>query len=251
MESLVYSAHPSSNDSDSNCVQPHLESPLLLSSPQSDSSLCSAPPSPTLSQTPLFEGSALSPSLTLPPILDGQHSYHQDELVRSPDMHCDILQPPNLPLSPPAALPSSILHLPIDLDARSLPLTHSPQERPSHLDDDQSLLEPSTGTRDPDTFFHRPSPLPAESWLDVRSTPLPGRDPFEWEDGIKPPQPLCHEPLRSVWSPESPPPIEEFDEMDFDPSSPSSSRSSTAFLVESRVPARSAGIRPIASVDGR
>lgn len=141
-------------------------------------------------------------------------------------MHCDILQPPELPLSPPAALPS-ILHLPIDLDARSLPLTHSPPERPSHLDDDQSLLETSPSAQDADTFFHRPSPLPTQNWLDVGSTPLTERDPFEWEDGIKPPQPLCHEPLRSVWSPESPPPIEELDEMDFDPSTPSSSRSST------------------------
>lgn len=59
-------------------------------------------------------------------------------------------------------------------------------------------------------------------------TPLTERDSFEWEDGIKPPQPLCHEPLRSAWSPESPSPIEELDEMDFDPSTPSSSRSSTA-----------------------
>ena len=142
-------------------------------------------------------------------------------------MHCDILQPPELPLSPPAALPSSILHLPIDLDARSLPLAHSPPERPSHLDDHQSRLDPSASIQDPDTFFHRPSPLPAERWLDVGSTPLAERDPFEWEDGIKPPQPLCHEPLRSVWSPESPPPIGELDEMDFDPSPPSSSRSST------------------------
>ena len=53
------------------------------------------------------------------------------------------------------------------------------------------------------------------------------RVPFGWEDDIKPPLPFCHEPLRSVWSPESPPPIEELDEMDFDPSTPSSSRSST------------------------
>ena len=59
------------------------------------------------------------------------------------------------------------------------------------------------------------------------ATPLTERGPFEWEDGIKPPQPLCHEPLRSVWSPESPPPIKELDEMDFDPPTPSSSRSST------------------------
>ena len=142
-------------------------------------------------------------------------------------MHCDILQPPEPPLSPPAALPSSILHLPIDLDARSLPLTHSPSERPSHLDDVQSLFEPSHSAQDGDAFFHRPSPLPAENWLDVGPTSLTERDHFEWEDGIKPPQPLCHEPLRSVWSPESPPPIEELDEMDFDPSAPSFSRSST------------------------
>jgi len=141
-------------------------------------------------------------------------------------MHCDTLQPSELPLSPPAALPS-ILHLPIDLDARSLPLTLSPTERPSHFDDDQLLLETSASAQERDTFFRRPSPLPAENWLDVESTPLTERDPFEWEDGIKPPQPLCHEPLRSVWSPESPPPIEELGEMDFDPSTPSSSRSST------------------------
>lgn len=167
----------------------------------------------------------MNPPLTLPPLLDGQHSYLQDELVRSPDMHCDILQPSELRLSPPAALPP-ILHLPIGLDARSLPLTHSPPERPSHFND-ESLLERSPGARDGATFFHQPSPLPAESWLDVGPTPLTERDHFDWEDGVKPPQPLCHEPLRSVWSPESPSPIEEL-EMDFNPSTPSSSRSSTA-----------------------
>jgi len=144
-------------------------------------------------------------------------------------MHCDPLQPSELRLSPPAALPP-ILHLPIGLDARSLPLTHSPPERPPHFND-ESLLERSPGARDGATFFHRPSPLPAESWLDVGPTPLSERDHFDWEDGVKPPQPLCHEPLRSVWSPESPSPIEELDEMDFNPSTPSSSRSSTASSV--------------------
>ena len=138
-------------------------------------------------------------------------------------MHCDRLQPSELPLSPPAALP----YLPIVLDARSLPFTPSPPERPSLLDGDQSLLDLPHTVQDDPTFFHRPSPLPAQSWLDVEATPLTERGPFEWEDGIKPPQPLCHEPLRSVWSPESPPPIEELDEMDFDPATPSSSRSST------------------------
>ena len=128
-------------------------------------------------------------------------------------MHCDRLQPSDLSLSPPAALPSTILHLPIDLDSRS-------------LHDDQSFLVPSPSVRDDPTFFRRPSPLPAESWLDVEVTSLTERGPFEWEDGLKP-LPLYHEPLRSVWSPESPPPIEELDEMDFDPSTPSSSRSST------------------------
>jgi hypothetical protein len=57
--------------------------------------------------------------------------------------------------------------------------------------------------------------------------PLAERGPFRLEDSIKHPQPLCHEPLRSVWSPESPSPLEELDEMDFDPSTLSSSRSST------------------------
>ena len=143
-------------------------------------------------------------------------------------MHCDTLRPSELPLSPPAALSSSILDLPIDLDARPLPLTHSPPDRTPHLNDDQSLLEPSASARDSATFYPRPSPLPAENWLDVGPTPLTERDPFDWEDDIKPPQPLCREPLRSVWSPESPPPIEELEGMDFDPSTPSSSRSSTA-----------------------
>ena len=142
-------------------------------------------------------------------------------------MHCDRLQPSELSLSPPAALSSTILYLPIHLDARSLPLTHSPPERPSIFSDEQSFLDSSASVRDDPTFFHRPSPLPAQSWLDVETTPLTERGPFEWEDGIKSPQPLCHEPLRSVWSPESPPPIEELDEMEFDPSTPSSSRSST------------------------
>ena len=143
-------------------------------------------------------------------------------------MHCDILQPSELPLSPPAALSTSILHLPIDIDVGSPPLTHSPPERPSHFNDDQSLVEPSAGARDDATFFHQPSPLPTQNWLDVGPTPLTEHDPFDWDDGIKPPQPLRHEPLRSAWSPESPSPIEELDEMDFDPSTPSSSRSSTA-----------------------
>src|ERR1700753_1636542 len=56
---------------------------------------------------------------------------------------------------------------------------------------------------------------------------LAEHDPVRLEDGIKHPQPLCREPLRSVWSPESPSPIEELDEMGLDPSTPSSSRSST------------------------
>ena len=142
-------------------------------------------------------------------------------------MHCDRLQPPELSLLPPAALSSTILHLPIDLDARSLPLTHSPPARPSLLNDDQSFPVPFQSVHDDPTFSRRPSPQPAQRWLDVDATPLTERGPFEWEDGIKPPQPLCHEPLRSVWSPESPPPIKELDEMDFDPPTPSSSRPST------------------------
>ena len=43
-------------------------------------------------------------------------------------MHRDMLQPTDLPLSPPPALPSSILHLLIDFDTRSIPLTPSPPE---------------------------------------------------------------------------------------------------------------------------
>jgi hypothetical protein len=228
MESLVYSTHPFYNDSDSSHLKSRPEFPLLLLSPQSDPSLRSVPPSPALSHPSPFERSALKLPLTLPPTPHGQHPYHQDELVRSPDMHCDILQSPEPPLSPPAALPSSILHLPIDLDARSLPLSPSPRERRSHLDDDHSLLGPPASAQDARTFLHRPSPLPTQSWFDVGSASLAERDHFEWEDGIKPPQPLCHEPLRSVWSPESPSSIEELDEMDFDSPAPSSSRSSTA-----------------------
>ena len=230
MESFVYSAHPSHDDSNSNRVQSHPQSPTLLPSPRSDSSLCPAPPSPALSQTSPFRGSALNPPLTLPPVLDGQHAYHQDELVHSPDMYCDILQPSEPPLSPPVALPSSILHLLIDLDARSLPLTHSLSERPSHLDDVQSLLGPSHNAQDGDTSFYRPSPLPAENWLDMGPMSLTERDPFEWEDCIKPPQPLQTDRRGSWQSPEFPPPIEELDEMDFDPSAPSFSRSSTVSL---------------------
>ena len=46
------------------------------------------------------------------------------QLVRSPDMHCDTLQPSELQLSPPADLPP-ILHLPIGpFRSRSLPPTH-------------------------------------------------------------------------------------------------------------------------------
>ena len=57
-------------------------------------------------------------------------------------------------------------------------LTHSPPERPSHFNDDQSLIEPSTSARD-------------------GSTPLTERDPFDWENSIEPPQPLFHEPIPS------------------------------------------------------
>ena len=74
-------------------------------------------------------------------------------------------------------------------------------------------------------------PFPADSWPDVVPMPLTERDHFRWEDSIKHPQPLCHEPLRSVWSPDSPSPIEELDETDLDPSTPSSFRSSTVSLL--------------------
>ncbi|KAF9793138.1 hypothetical protein BJ322DRAFT_102037 [Thelephora terrestris] len=226
MGSLVYSTHPSYASRDSSHVQSNPRLFHLLPSTQPSTSLRPVPPFPALSQPSAIRASTFSPPLTLPPLLDG-HSYHQGELVRSPDMHCDTLRPSELSLSPPAALPTTILHLPIDLDARALPLAHLPPERPSLLDDDQSFLDPSISAQDDRTFFHRPSPLPAEGWLDVGPTSPTERVPFEWEDGLKPPQPLCHEPLRSVWSPESPSPIEELDEMDFDPSTPSSSRSST------------------------
>ena len=120
---------------------------------------------------------------------------------------------------------------PSDRSRRLVPPAHSlTSERPSHLDDVQSLLQPSHSAQDGDTFFHRPSPLPAENWLDVGPTSLTERDPFEWEDGIKLPHPLCHKPLRSVWSPESPQPIEVLNEIDFDPSAPSFSRSPTVSL---------------------
>lgn len=142
-------------------------------------------------------------------------------------MHCDALRRSELPLSPPVAFPSTILHLPIDLDTQSFPFTHSSPERASPLDVHQSFLVPSDSAQDDATLYHRPSPLPAEGWLDVGPTSPRERAHFEWEDGINPPQPLSHEPLRSVWSPESPPPIEELDEMDFDVHTPSSSRSST------------------------
>ena len=169
----------------------------------------------------------------LPPLPDGQHSYHQGELVRSPDMHCDRLQPSDLSLSPPAALPSTILHLPIHLDARSLPLTHSPPETPPPLNDDQSFMDPFTSVLDDSTFLRRPSPLRVQSWLDVETTSL--------AELIHPPRPLFHEPLQSVWSPsESPPPIEELDEMVFDPSS---SRSSTISSLWSLGPCRTRRIR--------
>lgn len=224
--SLVYSPHPSYNNSTSRHVHSNSDFSFLLPPTQSRSSLCPVPPSPVTSLPSPFKASSLSPPLTLPPLLHGQHSY-QDELVRSSDMPRDRLQSAELPLSPPAALPPTILHLPIDLDARSLPLSHSPPDRPSLLGDDQSFLDPSASAHHDATFLRRPSPLHTGNWLDVEPTSLTERGPFEWEDGIKPPQPLCHEPLRSVWSPESPSPIEELDEMDFEPSTPSSSRSST------------------------
>ena len=164
MESLLYSTCPSYNDLDPSHVQSHPNFSLLLSSTQSHSSLPPLPPSSALSHPSSHKGSNLSPPLTLPPLPHGQHSYHQGELVRSPDMHCDRLQPSGLPLSPPPVLPSTILHLPIHFDARSLPLTHSPPDSPSTLDNDQSLLP--SGLDDP-TLLRRPSPLPARSWPDV------------------------------------------------------------------------------------
>src|ERR1700753_2801492 len=92
----------------------------------------------------------------LPPYHSGGwHSYHQDKLVCPPDMHCDILQPSNLPLSSLAALPS-ILQLPIDFHTDSIALTPSPLETSSLLNDDQSFLDPSASTQHHPTFFHPP-----------------------------------------------------------------------------------------------
>ena len=69
---------------------------------------------------------------------------------------------------------------------------------------------------------------PALGTVEVEPMPLTEHDPFDWENGIKQPQPLCHEHLQYVWSPESPLPIKELDEMDFDPPTPSSSHPSVS-----------------------
>ena len=90
------------------------------------------------------------------------------------------------------------------------------------------LIKSIISKKIPPSIFHQPSPLPTQNQLDVGPTPLTEHDPFDWDDGIKQPQPLRHEPLWSAWSPESPSSIEELDEMDFDPPTPSSSRFSTA-----------------------
>jgi hypothetical protein len=77
----------------------------------------------------LFKRLAQSPPFMLPTLLNTRHSYHQDKQVHSPDMHCDIPRPSELLLLPPTTLRHSVLHLPHDLDTRSLPLTLLPPER--------------------------------------------------------------------------------------------------------------------------
>ena len=139
--------HPSYNDSDSDRTQSHPEFPLLLLSSQSDPSPRPTPSSPALSQLSLLKGSALSPPLTLPPLLDGQHSYHQDELVRTPDMHCDTLRPSELPLSPPAALlPPSCTFRSTSTLGPSRSLTRLPIGHPTSMTTNHSWnLPPALG----------------------------------------------------------------------------------------------------------
>ena len=161
MESLVSPTHSSYNDSTH--TQPHPKLSLL-------------PPPPVLSQTSPLKGSALNPPLMLPPPPDRHHLCHQGELVRSPDMRCNTLQPPELPLSSLVAPSSSTLHLPINLDARSLPLAHSPLERPSHLNDDHPFMDPPPAPRTEPGFFTRPRLYPLRTgWTWV---PRPSQNVF-------------------------------------------------------------------------
>ena len=118
LRSLAYS------DSHPGHVQLHPKLSLTLPPSLSHSLLRPLPPSSAISHPSPFKGSALSPPLNLLPPPNRQHSYHQDEPVHPPDTYCDRPQPSGLPLSPPTALPSTILHLPIDLDTWSLSLTH-------------------------------------------------------------------------------------------------------------------------------
>ena len=97
----------------------------------------------------------------------------------------------HLALSPPATLPPTP-HLPIDLNARSLPLTHSPPERPSRLHANHSLLEPFPGAQDGIKAYHQSSSLPAEDWLDEGPTHLAERDHFDWEGGTEPRLKACY-----------------------------------------------------------
>ena len=120
---------------------------------QSNSSLRPVSPSSALSQPSLFKASTSSPTLTLPLHLHGRRSYHRDKLGRSPDM-----QPLVFSLAPPAALPSTILHLLINLDARTLPLTRSPPEKQSLLSGEQSFRRPSASAQGDPIFFCQPSP---------------------------------------------------------------------------------------------
>lgn len=133
---------------------------------------------PALSQPSLFKGSISSPLLILPPLPNRQHSHHR-KLLHSYDVHCNVLHPSELPSSPPAALPSCILHLPIDLNA------HPPLEMPFFPHDDKQFLHHSTSAQKQTSFFHLPLPLPTrcnpllpQQWT-VRP-PLPSAEVSQW-----------------------------------------------------------------------
>lgn len=140
------------NHSDSGHIQLHPG--FSLSQPSSQSSLlCPLPPLSTLSHPPSFRGLASSPSLSLPPLPNRQDPL-QDKSLHPPNMHCDKPQPPELPSPPPAALPSTILRLTINLNAPSHSLTPLPKDHPA-----PEFPGPSTNTWDETSVFHSVSPF--------------------------------------------------------------------------------------------
>lgn len=120
---------PSCSDSDTSDAQPLTQFSLPLPLSQFRSFLCPLPLLSILSHTYIFlQTINFEPSTHVTPSLNAWHTFHQDEPVRSANTRYGRPEPPGLPSSPPAALPSTMLHLPADPDARSPSLACFPSK---------------------------------------------------------------------------------------------------------------------------